>query len=279
MQQRVISGNLFGALGIPVLAGRSFDERDHSGAPGRVVVSANFARAAFPGVPHEGVLGQRLAAGREFEIVGVVGDVALDVYGSPTMVVYRPHRQFADNRNWALTQVVATERSTDELLSAVRREVDRLDPELVVHRPATMAEVVDRGTSRERFTLVLMGAFAVIALALAALGLYGVLAYAVRQRSTEIGIRIALGATAAQIRALVFRHAAAVVSLGVAAGFAGALLLGRWLDALAFGIAPSDPRILIASAIVLALVALVAAWLPAQRAADVEPRLAMQDGH
>ena len=230
-------------------------------------------------MPYEGVLGQRIAAGgRELEIIGVVGDVALDVYGAPTMVVYHAHRQFAGNRNWALTQVVAAERSPEELLSAVRREVARLDPELVVHRPATMAEVVDRGTSRERFALVLMGAFAVIALALAALGLYGVLAYAVRQRSTEIGIRIALGATAGQVRALVFRQAAVVVSLGVAAGLAGRLVLGRWLEALAFGIAPSDPRILMASAVVLALVALVAAWLPAQRATRVEPGIAMQEG-
>ena len=193
------------------------------------------------------------------------------------MVVYRAHRQFADNRNWALTQVVATERSTEELMSAVRREVARLDPELVVHRPATMEEVVDRGTGRERFALVLMGAFAVIALALAALGLYGVLAYAVRQRSTEIGIRIALGATAAQVRGFVFRQAAVVVGLGIVAGLAGALMLGRWLEVLAFGIAPTDPRILIASSIVLTLVALVAVWLPAQRAARVEPRMAIQE--
>lgn len=275
MQQRVISGRLFDGLGIPLLAGRHFDERDHAGAPGRVIVSTNFARMAFPGVPIQDVVGQRLAAGRELEIIGVVGDVALNAYGAPTMIVYRPHRQFADDRNWALIQVIATERSPSELLGDVRREVARLDPELVVHQPATMAEVVDRGASRERFALVLMGAFAVIALALAALGLYGVLAYAVRQRSTEIGIRIALGATAAQVRALVLRQAALVVSLGVAAGLAGAVLLGRWLETMAFGVAPSDPRILMASAVVLALAGLVAAWLPARRAARVEPRNAM----
>ena len=279
LQQRVISGHLFAALGIPVLAGRSFDERDDAGAPDRVVVSAHFARTAFPGVPYEAVLGQRLAAGQEMEIIGVVGDVALNAYGAPTMTVYRPHRQFAGNRNWALTQVIASERSPEEVLSDVRREVARLDPELVVHRPATMAEVVDRGTSRERFALVLMGGFAVIALALATLGLYGVLAYTVRQRSSEIGIRIALGATGRQVRALVFRQAAVVLGAGVAAGLAGALILGRWLETLAFGIAPSDPRILIGSAVVLAMVALVAAWLPAQRAARVEPRIAMQESY
>jgi ABC-type antimicrobial peptide transport system permease subunit len=124
-----------------------------------------------------------------------------------------------------------------------------------------------------------MGAFAIIALALAALGLYGVLAYAVRQRSSEIGIRIVLGATGRQVRALVLRQAAVVLGVGVTAGLAGALILGRWLETLAFGIAPSDPRILIASAGVLAMVSLVAAWLPARRAARVEPSVAMHESY
>ena len=158
----------------------------------------------------------------------------------------------------------------------MRGEVATLDPEFVVHRPTPMADVIDRGASRERFVLVLMGTFAVIALALAALGLYGVLAYTVRQRTTEIGIRIALGATAGQVRALVFRQAAVVVSLGVAAGLGGALMLGRWLEALAFGISPSDPRILMATVLLLTFVAIVAAWLPAQRAARVAPGMGMQ---
>ena len=279
MQQRVVSGDLFAALQIPILAGRNFDARDDARAPRRAVVSANFAHVAFPGMPHRSVIGQGIsAAGRNLEIIGVVGDVALDVYGAPTMVVYHPHRQFAGDRNWALTQVIATERSPQELLGDVGREVGRFDPELVVYRPATLAEVLDRGKSRERFALVLMGTFAAIALALAALGIYGVIAYGVRQRSTEIGIRIALGASGGHVRRLVFRQAAAIVAVGVAVGLGGAFILGRWLEALAFGIAPSDPRILTASAATLALVALVAAWVPAQRAARVAPRAAMQDG-
>jgi predicted permease len=280
MQQRVVSGDLFAAFGIPVLAGRAFDARDDADAPGRAVVSANFVRVAFPGLPHQDVVGQRIAAGgKELEVIGVVGDVALNVYGAPTMVVYRAHRQFADNRNWALTQVVATERSAEELLRVVREELARIDPALVLHRPAPMSDVLERGTSRERFALVLMGTFAVTALALAALGLYGVLAYAVRQRSAEIGIRIALGATAGQVRALVLRQAASVVGVGVALGLAGAALLGEWVETLAFGIAATDPAILAASAALLAAVALVATWVPAKRASRVEARIVMQEGH
>lgn len=280
MQQRVVSGDVFPALGIPVLAGRTFDDRDNARAPGRAVVSANFARLAFADMPFDGVLGQRIrAGGREWEIVGVVGDVALDVYGTPTMTVYRAHRQYADNRNWALVQVVAARQAPEHVLNAVRAEVNRLDPELVVYRPTPMTDVVGRGASRERFALVLMGAFALVSLLIAALGLYGVLAYMVRERTAEIGIRIALGASAAHVRALVLRQAAVVVGVGVAAGVGGALLLGRWLGTLAFEISPSDPRILVSTAVLLAVVAFIAAWLPAQRAARVAPTTAMHEVH
>jgi len=141
-----------------------------------------------------------------------------------------------------------------------------------------MRDVVGRGASRERFALVLMGAFALVSLGLAVVGLYGVLSYAVSQRTPEIGIRMALGATAAQVRALVMRQAAMVVGVGVVAGLAGALLLARWLGALAFGIAPSDPTVLAATALLLAAVATIAAWFPARRAARIEPRIAIQDG-
>ena len=175
--------------------------------------------------------------------------------------------------------MVATERPPEQVLSAVREEVARLDSQLVVYRPTPMTDVVGRGASRERFTLLLMGAFALVSLVLAAIGLYGVLAFTVRERTAEIGIRMALGATAVEVRALVFRQAAGIVSLGVAAGGAGALVLGRWLATLAFEISPSDPRILMAAALVLALVAIIAAWLPAQRASRIEPRTAMQEGH
>jgi len=279
IQQRTVSGDVFAALKIPVLAGRTFDAREDASAPLRALVSANFARVAFPGMPFEGAVGQRIAtAGRQLEVIGVVGDVALNAHGAPTLVVYHAHRQFAANRNWALSQVVAADLPPERVLPAVRTEVAALDPELVVHRASPMAEVVGRGVSRERFMLVLMGAFASVSLGLAALGLYGVLAYAVRQRTHEIGIRMALGATVSEIRLAVLRQASLVLASGLVAGTVGALVLGRWLTSLAFQISPSDPRIVLSAASLLTTTGLMAAWLPAIRASRVAPRIAIQEG-
>ena len=277
IQQRTISGDVFSALGIAILAGRQFDDRDDAGAPLHAVVSANFARQGFPGLPFDGVIGQRIAVvGRQLSIIGVVSDVAFDVYGAPALVVYHAHRQFADNRNWPLTQVVASQVAPEHLVEPVRAAIARLDPELAVHHVAAMSDVVGRSSSRERFAFILMGAFATVALMLAALGLYGVLAYGVRQRTREIGIRMALGANAAEVRGLVLKQAAVILATGVAAGAAGAMVLSRWLSALVFETSPSDPRILLGTAALLTITGLVAAWLPARRAARVEPTVAIQ---
>jgi predicted permease len=279
-EHRTVSGGFFEALAIPLLAGRTFDRRDDQHAPMRAVVSANLARLAFPGMPFEKVVGQRfrLLNHRSREIIGVVGDVTIDVYGSPTSAVYTAHRQFAANRNWALTQVVATEGPAERILPDVRAVIASMDPELAVFRPASMADIVGRGASRERFALVVIASFAAVSLTLAAIGLYGVLAFAVRQRTHEIGIRIALGATAAHIRLSVLRQASGVLVTGLVVGTVGALALGQWLTSLAFGISPTDPRIVLAAAVVLTTTALVAAWLPARRAARIEPRIAIQEG-
>ena len=280
-QHRTVSGGFFKALSIPLLAGRTFDDRDDASVPMKAVVSANLARLAFPGMPLEDVVGQRIAVlsrKNTREIIGVVGDVSTDVYGKPNAAVYSAHRQYASNRNWGLAQVVATRDTSGDILSAVRAVVAAIDPELVVHRPAAMTEVVGRGASRERFALVLMGAFAAVSLTLAAIGLYGVLAYSVRQRTPEIGIRIALGASAADVRALVLRQAAIVVGSGLVVGVAGALVLGRWLSSLLFEVSPWDPRILTVTAALLVIAGAVAAWLPAWRASRIAPGMAIQQG-
>ena len=158
----------------------------------------------------------------------------------------------------------------------MRAVVAAMDPELVVHRAAPMTEVVGRGASRERFALVLMGAFAGVSLTLAAIGLYGVLAYTVRQRTREIGIRMALGATGAQVRALVLRQAAVILGTGLVIGIAGAVVLGRWLSSLVFQVSPWDVRILAATTGLLVITGLLAAWLPARRASRVPPGTAIQ---
>lgn len=275
-QQRVIAGDVFGALGIPLVAGRTFDDRDAPEAPPRAIVSAGLVRHAFPGMAHAEALGQRIAAGgHTLEIVGIVGDVALDAYGKPVLTVYRSHRQFAADRNWALTFVVASERSAADIGAAARASIAQIDRELVVHRAMPLADVLGRGVSRERFALVLMAVFAGVAVSLASIGLYGVLACAIRQRRHELAIRVALGATAAQVRSLVLRQAAGMVAIGLAAGLAGAVALGRSLSTLAFETAPSDPRVLAAAAVLLTAIALVATWLPARRAARVDPAAVM----
>jgi predicted permease len=280
IQQRTVNGDFFRALRIPVRAGRTFDARDHTDAPARAVVSANFARAAFPGMSPAAVVGQRIAAGGRppLEIIGVVGDVALDVYGTPSLVVYHPHSQFASDRNWTLAQVVATQLAPERILAEVRAAVAASDPELSIHRPVPLTEVLGRGTRRERFALVLLATFAGVCLLLAAVGLYGVVAYAVRQRTREIGVRIALGATGSQIRLMVVRLASIPLGAGLVTGAVSALLLGRWLRSLTFGISPSDPRVVLIAAALLTTTALVAAWLPARRAARIEPRIAIQEG-
>ena len=278
IQQRTISGNLFEALGIPILAGRAFDGRDTPEAPLRVIVSANFAEAAFPGIPFDRVIGHRIAAGgrRSAEIIGVVGNTTTTAYGRPAVVVYHPHRQFAANRNWAMTHVVASSRQPPDVLRDVRRTVAALDSELVVHRAASMTDVVGRGSRRDAFALVLMASFAGVSLLLAALGLYGVLAFAVRQRTPEIGIRLALGATGQQVRALVLRQASGVLGIGLAIGTVGAFALAQSMTTVLFQPSPWDPRIFAAAIAVLTATGFTAAWLPARRASRLAPTIALR---
>jgi predicted permease len=277
-QQRVINGDFISALSIPILAGRTFDQRDDASTQPRALVSAHFAQQAFPGLPLEQVVGQRIRVlVRQLEIIGVVGDVALDARGTVFPAVYQAHRQFAGNRNWGLTQVVSTQLPPEQILAAVRAAVGVLDPQLVVHRAAPLADLLGRGVARERFALVLMAAFAIVAVALAAIGLYGVLAYSVRQRTQEFGIRMAIGATAWHVRGLVLRQAAVVVGVGIALGIGGALLVGRWLSTLVYQTSPYDPRVFVATASLLMMVGLLAAWFPAWRASRIQPGIAMYE--
>ncbi len=273
IDQRVISGQYFKALGIPRLAGRVFDDRDAANAPLRVVLSKSAADVLFPGVA---AVGQRLnTGGRDWDVIGVVGDVSRDVEGDPAPVVYHAHRQFAGDRNWSLTQVVATTGSVDAALATARRTLAAMDPQLVLYRPASLDDVLGRGNATRAFTLRLLLAFAGVAVALAVLGLYGVLAYGVRLRTREFGIRMALGAAPRSIRSMVLRQGFVVMLAGLAAGILGAAALSRVMAALLFHVTPMDPLVIAGAAALLGAIGLLAAYVPARRATAVDPRSAL----
>jgi putative ABC transport system permease protein len=172
--------------------------------------------------------------------------------------------------------VLRTHVSPRTLVPAVEKLVHELDPELPVARVATLDEVVARSISEPRFYMVLLGAFAAMAVFLAALGIFGVLSYSVVQRSREIGIRVALGAHPSDVLRMVLGHAAALSLVGVLAGLAGALALSRAIGSLLFELSPTDPLTLGSMAVLLASVALVASYLPARRATRVDPLIALR---
>ena len=277
-QNRVVSGNYFAAARIPVIAGRVFDDREQpltdSTSLRHVVISQSAAQQFFPGVDP---LGQHLSTGGPMLVViGVVGDVSVDATGRVDTYVYHPHRQFAGDRNWALTQLVLTDGPALDFLPQARRILASLDPRLVVDQPMALGDAIGRGTAQRVFTMRILLTFAAVALTLAAVGLFGILSYVVTLRRKEIGIRIALGADRGAIRGMVLRHGVAVTSLGIAFGLCGALALSRVIESLLFGTSPLDPRVLAGAVLFMLLVAAAAAYFPARRATAVDPRLALQ---
>ncbi|MGH7591609.1 MAG: FtsX-like permease family protein, partial [Gemmatimonadales bacterium] len=259
---------------IRVLSGRTFDAGDGPGAPDRVVVRENFAKLFYPGVDP---LGQRLNTGsHDSQIIGVVADVAIDPEGDPAYYVYHPHTQWSGDRNWALAQVISTNGPPLAVESAIRRVLADLDPQLVMYHPTTLADAIGQGTAARVFTLRMLVAFAAVALLLAGLGLFGVLSYAVRLRSREIGIRMALGAGTGSIRGMVLRQGLAIAAAGIGIGLVGATALSRVMASLVFRMSPLDPLVLAAAVFFMGAIAAAAAYLPAWRATTVDPREVLQ---
>ena len=274
VEQRVVSGEYFRTVGIPLLDGRLFDDNDDAVSPLRVLISKRMAERMFPGVSP---IGQRLrTGGRDVDVIGVVGDVAIDAEGSPDRYVYHNHRQFAGDRNWALAQVVRTEGDVDAVRNEVATTLAAMDASLVMHRPTTLAEAIGRSEAQRVFTMRVLASFALVALALAALGLFGVLSYGVRLRTREFGIRMALGAERSAIRRMVLRQGLTVTAVGLAVGLVGAVALSRVMRSMVFHVTPLDPRVLVGAAAFMGVVAAFAAWLPAYRATVVDPRTALQ---
>jgi putative ABC transport system permease protein len=268
-EQRTIEGAYFDALRIPVLRGRTFAAGDDGSAPRRAVISQELARQMFGADDPIGrtirVLGSRL------EVIGVVGDAAISARGTVRPMVYQSHSQFAANRNWALTQLVALDRATPAGVDAVRREVLAMDPALVLYQPRMMSQVAGHGIAQEQFVLWLVSAFALLALVLATVGVYGVMSYSVTRRSREMGIRMALGATAGTVSLLILRDGIRLAVAGVAAGLAGAFAATRALQSLLFGVSATEPAVFGLAAAALAAVAVAASGIPARAATRVDP--------
>jgi predicted permease len=272
-QFRIVEGDYFEALGIPLLKGRFFERTDDGDAPPVVVVNRMMAEKHFPG--RDPLREEIYRNERWWKIVGVVENVAHDHQGNVSSKVYLPHAQFADI-NRAMKQVIATETHRTDLLEIARRELAAIDPGLVVHNPRPMSEVMKASIAREEFAFTLMSVFAAVAVMLAAVGIYGVLAYSVSQRTREMGIRMAMGADSRDVRFVVIRQCGFLTVLGLAAGLAGAFALSRLLDSMLFEVGVRDPLIFTCAPLALCFVAGLAGFIPARRATRIDPMEALR---
>ncbi|HLX11111.1 MAG TPA: ABC transporter permease [Thermoanaerobaculia bacterium] len=275
-QKRITSGGYFRTLGIPLLRGRTFDDRDAADGPPVVIVNENLARFAWPG---QDPVGKQLkwddgADAPWLTVVGVVGNLHMfRLDDKPTLDAYRPYRQY---RSSGFTLVVRRAANPLGLAGQLRQEVLALDRLQPISRIDLLTEMLDRSLALRRFQLGLIGSLALLALVLASLGVYGVVSYSVRQRTREIGVRVALGARRAQVFALVLRGSLAMTAAGLAAGILGSLVLGRFVESLLYGIGSHDPAVYAAAAGALLGVSLFAAYLPARRAAEIDPAVTLQ---
>ena len=269
-----VSTDYFQTLQIPLLSGRQFSEHDTRGKPGVIIVNDILARMHWP---NEDPIGKRFRVGFEKEpreIIGVVGSIkqtTLDAAVRPAM--YLPALQFPDNR---MTLLVRTAGEPGAMAALVREQVRALDRNLPVTNVRTMEEVVDSSVAQPRFSMLVVGLFAALALVLAIVGIYGVMAYSVSRRAHEIGVRMALGARSGQVLKLVLKEGMALTLMGIGIGLLGAFAATRVLASLLFGVSTKDPFTFVAVSMLLAIVAFVACYIPARRAAKVDPLVALR---
>ncbi len=275
-----ISPDYFRTMGIPILRGRSFGPDDVLGKPLVIVIDEYLAQKFFPG---RDPIGQRLnqqpaQADKprvHYTIVGIVPSVRHGEVGIAPKVsqIYWPAAQFSSLQT---TLLVRTEGEPTALLPSIRAAVRSIDPQLPIFRTRTMEQAVAASIGTQRLSATLIGGFSILALFLAALGLYGVLAYSVTQRTREIGIRIALGSPRSGIYGLIVRRAMMMVGLGIFAGVTLAIGCGPLIRHFVYGVAPYDPATIISVAALLTAIAILACWLPARRAAHVDPIQALR---
>jgi len=266
----------FAALGIPLLRGQTFDDNRRPEKTHEAIISQAFVRQYFPG---EDPIGKHLVTiGRQsFTIVGVVGDTRFHVANPVQPIMYFPIVPLYGGKvpNYA-TLAVRSSFDVTSLALPIQRVVQELDPELAVSDILTMDQVIGKSTLEHRFEATLLVAFAVLSLALAAVGLFGVLSYIVAQRTQEIGIRVALGAQKSDVLRLVVGQGMMPASIGMGLGIIAALGITRLLSSLLYGVKPTDPLTFASVLLILAGVAALATYLPARRAAKVDPMVALR---
>lgn len=264
--------NYFKALGVPVLAGREFTHEDTVRAPGVVIVNQTMAQKFWP---QENPVGKRILEGDSWlTVVGVVGDVrhwGLDNGSAPQF--FRPYTQAA----WpVMSVVVRTTSSPTSFTPAIKKAMGEVEPDRPVSEFETLQNIVQDSLGSRRFPTLLLSAFALLALLLAAVGIIGVVSYSVAQRTREIGIRMALGACAADVLTLMVSGSMTWVAVGVGMGIAGSLGLTRLLGTLLYEVKPSNPMVLGTVSLLLAGIGLLASYIPARRAAKVDPMIALR---
>jgi putative ABC transport system permease protein len=277
---RVIATDYFKTMGIPVRGGRVFDERDRFESAPVVIVNERFANKYFPG---QNVVGKRIKPGfsaddsgdKMREIVGVVGNVKhLSLKNEDSPEMYLPQTQIPFS---ILSIVVRTSVSNPTALTnSLRKELAAMDATIPLTSVRVFDEYISRSLARPRFNTLLLSIFAGTALLLTAIGIYGVMAYSVAQRTSEIGIRIALGAGKSSIFRLVVGQAMMLVAISLVLGLVGAFAATRLLNSLLFGVGASDPATFVAIVLLVSVVAFLAAWLPARRATRVDPIIALR---
>jgi len=279
IEVRVATADYFNTIGQRLKRGRLFTNDDREGSPRVALLSESAARQYFPS---EDPIGKTIKLGwgkggpdrAGGEIVGIVADVkndGLNESGTPEM--YLPYRQWPVS---LMSIVMRTTTPPETLVEAARREVYAVDPNLPLASVRTLDQIVATSISQPRFYMLILTIFASVALALAAIGIFGVLSYAVAQRTREIGIRMALGARERSVVQLVIRQAMALVVTGEIIGTIGALLLSKTMARMLFGVTPTDPTTFAGGAFVLIAVALLASYVPARRAARVDPIIALR---
>jgi len=274
----VTSEGFFKALAIPLLQGRLFDDRDTIDAPHVALISQSLAREKWP---NQDPLGRTVEFGnmdgdlRLLTVVGVVGDVReyrLETPPRPTIYVNYRQRPTAA---WQFQITMLSSGEPGAVFAAARKALHDLNPEIPPHF-RTLSQVYSSSTEARRFSVTLVSIFSVVALLLALAGIYGVISYSVAQRTREIGVRMALGATARQVLAMVVKQGAITGAFGIGVGIVGSLALTRWLHSQLFEISPTDPVTFVGVALLLVLVSLAACWIPGRRASRVDPMVALR---